>query len=235
MASSSTVYQSAQLLPCSRPQDLHFDHCNWLLFCHLSASSTRAIFSNCKCGQVSPFLITLPIISRLHFKNADDLHNLSSNSISKHCWPLAVTIPILQLSWAIWNFLKIPWSLMTPGCTTHSFLFLEAFPIWHVPNISFKTHFKYYFPWEAFSNSPRLLIFLLSLIFNLHIYLFTLEFLPFPLGKKCSINCFLSLILSFFICSPEYSTLLTAPRSVLWPCKKHSVNHVFKKKFFSSC
>ena len=152
-------------------------------------------------------------------------------TISKHCWPLAVTIPILQLSWAIWNFLKIPWSLMTPGCTTHSFLFLEAFPIWHVPNISFKTHFKYYFPWEAFSNSPRLLIFLLSLIFNLHIYLFTLEFLPFPLGKKCSINCFLSLILSFFICSPEYSTLLTAPRSVLWPCKKHSVNHVFKKKF----
>ena len=100
MASSSTVYQSAQLLPCSRPQDLHFDHCNWLLFCHFNASSTRAIVSNCKCGQVSPCLITLPIISRLHFKNADDLDNLSSNSISKHCWPHAVTIPILQLSWA---------------------------------------------------------------------------------------------------------------------------------------
>ena len=39
------------------------------------------MFPNFKCGQVSLFLITLPIISRLHFKllkNAYNLHNLSS-------------------------------------------------------------------------------------------------------------------------------------------------------------
>lgn len=152
------------------------------------------------------------------------------NSISMHCWPLAVTTPILQLSWAIWNYLKIPWSLVTSGYTTRSFLFLEAFPIWHVPTYSSRPTSNTIFPEKLSPTPPGCQYFCYLWFFNPNTHLLTLEFLPFPLGKKCSINCFLSLSLSFFLCSPEHSTLLTVPRSVLWPCKKHSVNYELKKK-----
>ena len=165
MASSSTVYQSAQHLPCSRPQDLHFDHCNWLLFCHFNPSSTRAIFSNCKCGQVSPFLITLPIISRLHFKNADDLHNLSSKL---HFHALLTTCCHNPYITAKLSYLKLPQdTLISRDFRLYYTLISFSGGLSHLTcsNIFFKTHFKYYFPWEAFSNSPRLSIFLLSLIF----------------------------------------------------------------------